>query len=203
MGAGLILTGLLRGRPPYRPVPPSGAGILSFVLPKESSQRKGAPGSASLLRSDSLRYSVPAGAAELVADKAWLLRQSSPLFRRLLRCSAPRRALNVKTIAATPPAAPTLRDGFLVLTFTPSEPPSSAVLRGAVGEHCLRGVAPSCAAAPGYEQHREVVAASSQRPAKQGRLFFGDFLLAKQKKVTRPAGRNQTPATSTHMDQTP
>jgi hypothetical protein len=113
VGAGLSFLALQAVRLPYRLVPPCGAGVLSFASPKESSQRKGEPGSASLLRSDSLRYSELAGAA-----------QGS-------RC------------------------GFIATT----------------GE--------------------------------AGRLFFGDFLLAKQKKVTRPAGRNQTLATSTHMDQTP
>jgi len=58
---------------------------LSFASPKESKQRKGAPrGGAGF--AGSLRYSKPAGAAELGATP---LRQSSPSFRRFLRCSAP------------------------------------------------------------------------------------------------------------------
>ena len=61
------------------------AGVLSFASPKESSQRKGDPRVGAGF-AGSLRYSNPAGAAELGATP---LRQSSPSFRRFLRCSAP------------------------------------------------------------------------------------------------------------------
>jgi len=69
------------------------AGVLSFASPKESSQRRDS--SLAQLKGDprvgaryagSLRYSKPAGAAELGPAG---LRQSSPFIRRFLRCSAP------------------------------------------------------------------------------------------------------------------
>jgi len=61
------------------------AGVLSFASPKESSQRKGDP-RVGARYAGSLRYSKPAGAAELGPAG---LRQSSPFIRRFLRCSAP------------------------------------------------------------------------------------------------------------------
>jgi len=61
------------------------AGVLSFASPKESSQRKGDP-KVGAGYAGPLRYSKSAGAAELGATP---LRQSSPLIRRFLRCSAP------------------------------------------------------------------------------------------------------------------
>jgi len=61
------------------------AGVLSFASPKESSQRKGDPRVGARCAGP-LRYSKSAGAAELGPAG---LKQSSPSFRRFLRCSAP------------------------------------------------------------------------------------------------------------------
>jgi len=58
---------------------------LSFASPKESKQRKGDP-RVGARYAGPLRYSKPAGAAELGPAG---LKQSSPSFRRFLRCSAP------------------------------------------------------------------------------------------------------------------
>ena len=73
-----------------------GAGVLSFASPKESSQRKGDP-RVGARYAGPLRYSKPAGAAELGPAG---LKQSSPSFRRFLCCSAPLRGR--KNVAAEP-----------------------------------------------------------------------------------------------------
>jgi hypothetical protein len=80
---------------------------------------------------------------------------------------------------------------------SPCGAPSNAGQPGVVGEHCLSPAGASCAAAPRAmrriarkyswgarlnKSRREVGAADR---GAGGRLFFGDFLLAKQKKVTR------------------
>jgi len=61
------------------------AGVLSFVWPKESSQRKGHPWVGAGV-AGSLRYSERRAAAELGALP---LKQSSPKAPAFLRCSAP------------------------------------------------------------------------------------------------------------------
>ena len=90
---------------------------------------------------------------------------------------------------------------------SPCGAPSNAGQPGEVGEHCLRAVGPSCAAAPRAmrriarkysrgarlnKSRREVGAAdrrecSADRGA-GGRLLFGDFFLATQEKATRRQG---------------
>jgi hypothetical protein len=81
------------------------------------------------------------------------------------------------------------------LVGSPCGAPSNAGKPGEVGEHCLRAVGPSCAAAWLDESRREVGAAdrrecSADRGA-GGRLLFGDFFLATQEKVTRRQGGTQ------------
>ena len=70
----------------------------------------------------------------------------------------------------------------------PSEALSSGEGPGEVGEDCLRGAAPSSAAARRFEQRKGVGVADR---VSWGRLFFGYFILAKQKKV-RPRVRRGT-----------
>ena len=79
---------------------------------------------------------------------------------------------------------------------SPFPPPSSGAEPGEVGEDCLRPAGPSSAAARLGEQRRG--SAAKRRAAERGRLFFGTFLLAKQKKDTsrRAAPGYQTPARS-------
>jgi len=78
----------------------------------------------------------------------------------------------------------------------PFPPPSSTAESGEVGEDCLRPAGPSSAAARLGEQRSGPVA--KRRAAEWGRLFFGTFLLAKQKKDTsrRAAPGYQTNARS-------
>ena len=92
---------------------------------------------------------------------------------------------------------------FGVLFFPPRAAPSNGVGPGVVGEHCLRGEAPSCGRALSDAQHREEVPlgcpawrVAQGTPAQQGRetggrLLFGDFFLATQEKVTRRQGGTQ------------
>ena len=61
-----------------------------------------------------------------------------------------------------------------------------------------RPKAASSAAAVSSEKHRESVAQRRTRPS--GRLFFGYFLLAKQKKVSRP--RDELPLKITALQRT-
>ena len=68
---------------------------------------------------------------------------------------------------------------------SPCGAPSNAGKPGDVGEHCLRAAGPSCAAARLDESRREVGIADR---GAGGRLFFGSFLLATQKKATRASG---------------
>lgn len=70
----------------------------------------------------------------------------------------------------------------------PRAAPSNGAGPGEVGEHCLRAAGPSCAAARHRESRRAVGAADR---VTRGRLFFGDFLLATQKKA-RPRVRRGT-----------
>ena len=66
----------------------------------------------------------------------------------------------------------------MVLTVNPpAAAPSIADEAGVFGEDCLRAASPSSAAARFGEKRRKQAAG--------GNLFFGYFLLAKQKKVTR------------------
>ena len=56
------------------------------------------------------------------------------------------------------------------------------------GEHCLRAAGPSCAAPARPESRR----GPAQRAPTRGRLFFADFLLAKQKKAGRASGAERS-----------
>ena len=70
--------------------------------------------------------------------------------------------------------------------------------REAVGEHCLRAAGPSCAAAPA---DRAAQRTRRSRAMRWARLFFGDFLLARQKKVTRRQGGTGVSDSSRHLEQ--
>lgn len=153
------------------------AGVLSFGWPKESSQRKGHP-RVDAPYGGSLRYSDSRAAAELALATPGL-KQSSPtsLGRPALLGVFHGDPEHQTQLAARVGKTP-------LVSRAPWEALSNAGLDGALGEHCpkvrhrrteLRSPRPS----------RVAQGTRQRRAPTQGGLFFGDFLLVKQKKVTR------------------
>ena len=159
---------------------------LFLASPRKSNQKEGAPapqecflrGSLAPFRG-ALRYS-PSAQTVLA------------LFRPSLRCSAPLRAFKFKTNRNRHQRRSQFRP---FLTLIPSTPPSSGDGPGAVGEDCLSPKGefrsrPARRAAQGtpLELHPKGAATCPEGNTLgvRGRLFFGYFLLAKQKKVCPP-----------------
>jgi hypothetical protein len=167
---------------------------LSFVLPKESRQRKGAPAAAPVLRTGSLRYSPPAGAAELAPTG---LRQSSPFSRRRLRCSAPQRAQKASRCDRSfNPIAPQVAVGF-DLSPLPSRRAAQG-RRGDVGEDCLSPAGASSAAAPAFRAAQGTDSAALSPNRRDGGVAFSFptfFWRDKRKRVARQARNLASTAT--------
>ena len=157
------------------------AGILSFASPKESSQRKGDPNLRGRLR----RLPCATRRAGRLRNSArWASDSARRLLPSLFRCSAlqmgSRNTDRHASARATNPAQSDHRSVF----HSPSASSSSAGRTGGVVLPCL--------------SRRRVLArrpadraAQSTRPRRatqRARLFFGDFLLATQKKVARASG---------------
>ena len=167
--------------------------LLSLACPRESNQREGHP-------------ALPALRASLGFPK-----KSGGCGTRALRSDSPRRLPPISSEIRG--GAEGFRNGGVTRSARgdvfglsgqspdrvlklPFPPPSSTAESGEVGEDCLRPAGPSSAAARLGEQRSGPVA--KRRAAEWGRLFFGTFLLAKQKKDTsrRAAPGNQTQARS-------
>ena len=104
-------------------------------------------------------------------NSGFALKQCSPTPPSSLRCSAPRRGIQ------TPIGHHCAR-----FVFLPSASSSSAGRNGKKGEDCLRANGPSSAAP---RCGRAAQRTRRSRATQRARLFFGYFLLARQKKVPR------------------
>ncbi len=162
--------------------------LLSFASPKESKQRKGEPA----VCVPSLRYGQPAvlaaggGPLELAT-----LKQSRALIHLQLRSSAqPEGPGRQKT-------AKSKRLVALCATLHPARAKQSAATLPAVeaGLSSAAGCgkrAGDCLSEASSSQPPQAASSARNRAAalSSARLFFAYFLLAKQKKVSRPPGRD-------------
>ena len=164
-------------------VSPCWAPSFLLLRQKKGSKEKATPGSEALRAT--LRYSGLAGAAELAPAG---LRQSSPYIRQPLRCSAPpmgtwKTDRKPQRLDSPSPACGRRARGSAGEGNIPCEALSNAVWRGVVGEDCLRPQAEFRSPRAG----RVAQGTRRSRARSLGRLFFGYFLLAKQKKVSPPS----------------
>jgi hypothetical protein len=181
---------------------------LSFASPKESNQRKGDP----TVCVPSLRYGQPAVLGESGGPQNSLhfvaLRQLRPLSRFPLRSSAQPEGSGSGHRCARPPKpfGPSLRSAAALAIGRNgrARPPHTRTRHGAltlIPSGCAeersvsRTRARSCLSEASSARPRETrapqVARSEAEGRRQwGRLFFAYFLLAKQKKVGRPPGRD-------------
>jgi hypothetical protein len=179
---------------------------LSFASPKESNQRKGDP----TVCVPPLRYGQPAVLGESGGPQNSLrcapLRQLRPLSRFPLRSSAQPEGSDPGHRCARPqiPNGPSLRSASAIGRNGRARPPHTRTRHGAltlIPSGCAeersvsRTRARSCLSEASSARPRETrapqVARSEAEGRRQwGRLFFAYFLLAKQKKVGRPPGRD-------------
>jgi len=161
---------------------------LSFASPKESNQRKGDPCCVGL------RLPCDARRPGRCGNSPW--RAQTP------RTFSPRPAALLGDTQGAPKHAPVL-GGEMALRDGGSggcSPSALPIWRGRTGEKRNRVRAPQhgafCAPCQGELVERPPARAKSgtRRAAMWGRLFFGYFLLAKQKKVTRPQAKSEAPA---------
>ncbi len=175
--------------------------VLSFASPKESTQRKGEPGSSSLrCATGTLRCSASAGSAETrPAGSDICTSFSAPacatrLLSRQWGTGDPNQNQKQQGRAMARPCGVRLSDFRVPL----------CLCRGAQAgpEKGLRMSEPAgrVCADPGPVEHRRLPR-RSRGHRHQGRLFFGDFLLAKQKKVTALPGAY--PGKAPHARATP
>ena len=85
----------------------------------------------------------------------------------------------------------TIRSPLRSVFLLPSAPSSSAGRNGKRGEDCLRGAAPSSAAP---RCARAAQRTRRSRATQRARVFFGYFLLARQKKVPRLQAKHSASA---------
>ena len=169
---------------------PAGASLF-FASPKQSKQKKGEPDS-SAREAGTLRCSRRAGCAETRLSP----QTSAPLIRPALRYSPPHDGVRTAETARHPSQqgramARPCRVLYLVLNLSWSWSSVPAVLArlssaGASGSRSARCLSPQ-----GEFARFPLAPSSARHPAgavSAARLFFGDFLLAKQKKVTAPSG---------------
>ncbi|VTU38975.1 hypothetical protein E5CHR_04959 [Variovorax sp. PBL-E5] len=213
-GAGPLLCALhlIKGR--SREFAPAGDS-LSFASPKESKQRKGDP----TVRVPPLRCGQPAVLAfRGVSLKLASLRQSRALIRERLRSSARTEGMRVnapwrvcvflgpslRSAGEQPTAGNSLRPHPLNPSTQSSHrtaphkdaprrvdpnPPCAhrgAQLQADQGRACL---SEASLRGPRLKRAPQVARSEAEGRAQWGRLFFAYFLLAKQKKVSRPPGR--------------
>jgi len=160
---------------------------LSFASPKESNQRKGDPWCVGL------RLPCVARRPGRRGNSPFGLRHPAPLFPGRLRYSA--------THKGHPCGRQRLEPNTIYVMAPPELPPSALpIWRVRTGKERNRVRAPQhgafCAPCQGELVERPPVRAKSgtRRAAMWGRLFFGHFLLAKQKKVTRPQAKSEASA---------
>jgi len=153
--------------------------VLFFAPPKQSTQKKGEPDS-SALRARCVAQ-LRRGARKLAAIK-----HARPLIRRSLRYSPPHNGGENRAQYPTPQgramARPCLHSGCSV---------SNAVMRRRVaqGQTDQGWRCPSAASLARPRLHRATQRTRASRGATNpARLLFGDFLLAKQEKVTALSG---------------
>ena len=195
------------GRRLNRKVSPFAGALLSFASPKESKQRKGAPGLAPGYAGCPALLASGGGTPGVLLRDAW---------HRSGRCGT--RPCGAQTVLALFPPAPALlgaqqgkgkTDRSLNRIDSPSpasgrphrqrsagegkstcDALSNAVWRGVVGEDCLRPEAEFRSPRAG----RVAQGNRRSRARSLGRLLFAYFFLAKQEKVRRP--RRAKPCTS-------
>ena len=161
--------------------------VLLFASPKKSTQKKGEPDSSALrFATGTLRCSQAAGSAEtrLTPQTSALL---SPPLAALLASSLRRRQPDTEVKDAP---MRVLVDFGLMYPVPASRVPLW-LCRGAqtgpeIGLRMFEPVGRVCAD-PGTVEHRRLPR-RSRGHRHQGRFFFGDFLLATQKKVTALSG---------------
>ena len=189
--------------------------LLSFASPKESSQRKGDPAGCV----PSLRYGQPAVLTfRGVSPKLASLKQGRALIRETLRSSAhpegvgiPKRlrCARLQTANSQQPVASSKdrrphtnrrRRAAPAAASWPSNamarvvPPSGCAEERSVSRIRARSCLSEASSARPRETRAPQVARSEAEGRRQwGRLFFAYFLLAKQKKVSRPPGRVPAP----------
>jgi hypothetical protein len=146
--------------------------VLFFASPKQSTQKKGEPGASSLrVAQGTLRCSATAGSAETRPAGSDICASFSAVA-----C-----ATRLRTRRQEPKAQDRrsdLRVPLWLCRGAQAWPETGRRMSEPVGRVC---------ADPGQGEHRRL---PRQRRGHryQGRLFFGDFLLAKQKKVTALSG---------------
>jgi hypothetical protein len=194
----------------FRSVQCSGAGVaggnsLSFASPKESKQRKGDP----TCCVPPLRCGQPAvlGSGG-VSRKLASLKQARSLIRLNLRSSAHPEGMgkgipipNTKQPKTEPriPEETRTRHGESLSVFVPVPDCPLWMRRGAQDQtdqgSCMFEPKASLHETPAGPSTAGCPGAKRRGRRNQGRLFFGDFLLAKQKKVTcRRATPGQQPS---------
>ena len=143
--------GLQRGSGLMRLVSPAGE-VLLLVLPRRSTQEESAPTASpgcagcSALLSRNGRAAHPKGASCGAELGATPLRQSSPFFPLRLALLDDAKG-QMKT---TPISTAIGIDSVRCVFPPPRAAPSNGGRPGAVGEHCLRGKAPSLCLPPGH-----------------------------------------------------
>jgi hypothetical protein len=165
-----------------RPVSPAGE-LLSFAWPKESNQRKGHP----------CRVGLRLPCAARRPGRGWnspcRAQTASPFLPRSTALLGDPEGASSPAPGLGEPLAP--RDGR-TRGFSPSALP---IWRLWAGKKRSLVRAPQqgtlCVPCQGElaERPRAVAKSGTRRAAMWGRLFFGYFLLAKQKKVTRPKAK--------------
>ena len=170
-----------------RCVPRLTRGLLSFVSPKESSQRKGDPGSAVGCADFPALLVKPGGCATRGYAPQTVLAD----FSRLA-CVA--RRITGGTVRELDRQCMKLRSVLGLLL--PSASSSSAGRNGKKGEHCLSPAGASCAAPVATEQRRAPGAAGRR----SGRAFFlGTSSWQDKKKYL--AGQRRNPACPDELTQ--
>ena len=171
--------------------------LLSFAWPKESNQRKSHPWRVGLrlpcdARHPRRGWNSPWRAAEIAAHCG--AQTPSPFFPRAAALLGDTQGAPLRTPALGEQAA--LGDDGT----GGCSPSALPIWRVRAGKKRNRVRAPQhgafCAPCQGELVECPAVRAKSgtRRAAMWGRLFFGDFLLAKQKKVTRPQAKSEATA---------
>jgi hypothetical protein len=167
-------------------VSPAGE-FLSFAWPKERNQRKGHPWCVGLRLPCDARQPGRCG--------------NSPWRAQTPRTSFPRLAALLGDTQGAPLRTPVPGHARSVSAGGRFSPPSALpIWRARAGKERNRARAPQhgafCAPCQGELVERPPAHAKSgtRRAAMWGRLFFGYFLLAKQKKVTRPKAKSEAVA---------
>ncbi len=175
---------------------------LSFVWPKESHQRKGHP------YSTGLRLPCDARRPRRGGNSPWRAAQNTAhCGAQTPRPLSPRKGTptfyGLKPVKDRMPRPAVLlggTEGAQVHAYAGYRPSALPIWRVRAGRERNRVRGPqqgtSCVPCQGELVERPSVRAKSgtRRAAMWGRLFFGYFLLAKQKKVTRPKAKSEAVA---------